>query len=154
MGGDSVTQSPASGGFWPAVLGFAAACTTAKTPTGPEMMGPARAPMAAPSVGNSASRWTASTVLMAAASAGRSAMAEPSRAAVRSSAAGGSHSLVIEAPYWATPHVVVDKMLELAKVQPTDIVYDLGCGDARSLVTAAQRYGARGFGDALERTAT
>lgn len=37
-------------------------------------------------------------------------------------------------------------MLELANVKSTDIVYDLGCGDARSLVTAAQRYGARGIG--------
>jgi len=48
--------------------------------------------------------------------------------------------------YWATPQPVVDKMLELARVQATDVIYDLGCGDARSLVTAAKRYGARGFG--------
>jgi SAM-dependent methyltransferase len=48
--------------------------------------------------------------------------------------------------YWATPQPVVDKMLELAKVKPTDVVYDLGCGDARSLVTAAKRYGAKGVG--------
>jgi hypothetical protein len=48
--------------------------------------------------------------------------------------------------YWATPQPVVDKMLELARVKASDVVYDLGCGDARSLVTAAQRYGARGVG--------
>jgi hypothetical protein len=48
--------------------------------------------------------------------------------------------------YWATPQPIVDKMLELARVKASDLVYDLGCGDARSLVTAAQRYGARGVG--------
>ena len=41
-------------------------------------------------------------------------------------------------------------MLELARVQATDVIYDLGCGDARSLVTAAKRYGARGFGFDLD----
>ena len=48
--------------------------------------------------------------------------------------------------YWATPQPVVDKMLALARVKADDVVYDLGCGDARSLVTAAQRYGAKGVG--------
>jgi len=36
--------------------------------------------------------------------------------------------------------------LELAEPKASDVIYDLGCGDARSLVTAARRYGARGFG--------
>ena len=45
-----------------------------------------------------------------------------------------------------TPNEVVDKMLELATVTPRDIVYDLGCGDGRIVVTAAQRYGARAVG--------
>jgi SAM-dependent methyltransferase len=48
--------------------------------------------------------------------------------------------------YWATPQPVVERMLELARVKSSDLVYDLGCGDARSLVTAAERYGARGVG--------
>jgi SAM-dependent methyltransferase len=48
--------------------------------------------------------------------------------------------------YWATPQPVVEKMLKLARVTENDVVYDLGCGDGRSLVTAAQRYGARGVG--------
>ena len=48
--------------------------------------------------------------------------------------------------YWATPQPVVQRMLELARVTSDDLVYDLGCGDARSLVTAATRYGARGVG--------
>jgi SAM-dependent methyltransferase len=37
-------------------------------------------------------------------------------------------------------------MLQLLAVQPTDIVYDLGCGDGRIVITAAKRYKARGVG--------
>jgi tRNA G37 N-methylase Trm5 len=48
--------------------------------------------------------------------------------------------------YWPTPQNVVDKMLELAEVKKNDVVYDLGCGDARILVTAAKKYGCKGFG--------
>ena len=45
-----------------------------------------------------------------------------------------------------TPNDVVSKMLELAQVTAKDIVYDLGCGDGRIVITAAQKYGARGVG--------
>ena len=45
-----------------------------------------------------------------------------------------------------TPNEVVDKMLEMAKVTPKDIVYDLGCGDGRIVITAAQKYGVRAVG--------
>jgi hypothetical protein len=48
--------------------------------------------------------------------------------------------------YWATPQPIVEKMLQIADVKASDLVYDLGCGDARSLVTAAMRYGAKGVG--------
>jgi len=48
--------------------------------------------------------------------------------------------------YVPTPQQVVDKMLELAQVTQTDVVYDLGCGDARIPVTAAKRYGCKAFG--------
>ena len=50
------------------------------------------------------------------------------------------------APYQATPPDVVDRMLTLAKVGPGDVVYDLGCGDGRIVIAAAQRFGARGVG--------
>ena len=40
----------------------------------------------------------------------------------------------------------IDGFFELASLSSSDVVYDLGCGDARSLVTAAQRYGAKGVG--------
>jgi SAM-dependent methyltransferase len=48
--------------------------------------------------------------------------------------------------FFATPQAVVDKMLELAQVTNQDVVYDLGCGDGRIVITAAKRYGARAFG--------
>ncbi|MCK4786026.1 MAG: hypothetical protein KAV87_19875, partial [Desulfobacteraceae bacterium] len=40
-----------------------------------------------------------------------------------------------------TPPGVVKKMLELAQVGPEDIVYDLGCGDARILMMAVKEFG-------------
>jgi SAM-dependent methyltransferase len=45
-----------------------------------------------------------------------------------------------------TPPAVVDAMLALAKVTSADVVYDLGSGDGRVVIAAAQRYGARGVG--------
>ncbi len=48
--------------------------------------------------------------------------------------------------FFPTPQPVVDKMLELARVTRSDIVYDLGCGDGRVVVTAAKRFGARAVG--------
>ena len=50
------------------------------------------------------------------------------------------------APFVPTPQDVVDRMLELAGVSENDVVYDLGCGDGRIVITAAERYGARGVG--------
>lgn len=49
-------------------------------------------------------------------------------------------------PYVPTPQEVVDKMLAMAKVTPNDFLIDLGSGDGRIVVTAAKKYGARGFG--------
>jgi SAM-dependent methyltransferase len=54
------------------------------------------------------------------------------------------------APYVATPMSVVERMLELAGVGGEDVVYDLGCGDGRIVVAAAERYGARGVGVDLD----
>jgi SAM-dependent methyltransferase len=45
-----------------------------------------------------------------------------------------------------TPQAVVDKMLELAEVKAGDVLYDLGCGDGRIVVTAAKRYGIKATG--------
>ncbi len=48
--------------------------------------------------------------------------------------------------YIPTPQVVVDAMLDIAEVKASDIVYDLGSGDGRIVITAAKKYGARGVG--------
>lgn len=50
------------------------------------------------------------------------------------------------APFVPTPQDVVDRMLELAKVTNNDVVFDLGCGDGRIVITAAKKFGARGVG--------
>lgn len=51
-----------------------------------------------------------------------------------------------DVPYVPTPQDVVDKMLEMAAVKEGEVVYDLGCGDGRIVITAAKRHGARGVG--------
>jgi len=48
--------------------------------------------------------------------------------------------------YVPTPQAVVDAMLKMANVSGKDVVYDLGCGDGRIPITAAQRFGAKGIG--------
>lgn len=48
--------------------------------------------------------------------------------------------------YVPTPNETVNAMLDLAGVTGVDTVYDLGCGDGRIVITAAQKYGARGVG--------
>lgn len=50
------------------------------------------------------------------------------------------------APYVPTPQDVVERMLAVAGVTSTDVVYDLGSGDGRLVITAAKKYGARGVG--------
>ena len=56
-----------------------------------------------------------------------------------------------DTPYVQTPQNVVDTMLKLARVRADDFVVDLGSGDGRLVITAAKRYGARGFGVDLDR---
>jgi protein-L-isoaspartate O-methyltransferase len=58
----------------------------------------------------------------------------------------GSAQTASLAPYVPTPPDVVDRMLTLAATRPGDTVYDLGCGDGRIVIAAAQRFGARGVG--------
>ena len=48
--------------------------------------------------------------------------------------------------YVPTPEDVVRGMLEMANVQKGDVVYDLGCGDGRTVIMAAKEFGARGVG--------
>lgn len=51
-----------------------------------------------------------------------------------------------DVPYVPTHETVVDEMLKIAEVSSDDVLYDLGSGDGRILITAAKRYGTRGVG--------
>ena len=80
-------------------------------------------------------------------SAATQATPTPSVAASPISAASPEGSRPkLDVPYVPTPESVVAKMLELAKVNKNDVVYDLGSGDGRIVITAAQEHGARGVG--------
>lgn len=52
----------------------------------------------------------------------------------------------LEVPFVPTPESVVAEMLKVANVKKGDVIYDLGSGDGRIVITAAQKYGARGVG--------
>jgi SAM-dependent methyltransferase len=52
----------------------------------------------------------------------------------------------LDVPYVPTRPSVVNAMLKLANVSSRDVVYDLGCGDGRIVITAAKQYGATGKG--------
>lgn len=52
----------------------------------------------------------------------------------------------LDVPYVPTPEPVVAQMLKMAQIRPGDVVYDLGSGDGRIVITAARQYGTRGVG--------
>jgi SAM-dependent methyltransferase len=68
------------------------------------------------------------------------ALLAPNRVAAR------EDMTVLDVPFVPTPMSVVDAMLDMAKVTGNDLVYDLGCGDGRIVIRAAERFGARGVG--------
>jgi precorrin-6B methylase 2 len=61
-------------------------------------------------------------------------------------ASSNEGTVQLDVPYVQTPQPVVDRMLELAAPTKDDVVYDLGSGDGRIVITAARRYGSRGVG--------
>lgn len=65
--------------------------------------------------------------------------------------ADGREPAVLFVVFAATPEDVVDRMLKMAEVTKDDVVYDLGCGDGRIVVTAAKKYGCRAVGYDLDR---
>jgi len=75
--------------------------------------------------------------------AARSGGGNGSRPVAEDDAASDKEPDVIFVP---TPQDVVDMMLHLARVKKEDLVYDLGCGDGRVVVTAAKRYGCKAVG--------
>lgn len=52
----------------------------------------------------------------------------------------------LDVPFVPTDEDVVEAMLELANVGPKDVLYDLGSGDGRILISAAKEWGTRGVG--------
>lgn len=65
-------------------------------------------------------------------------------------AQGNGPARQLDVPYVPTPQNVVDRMLQMASVGKNDVLYDLGCGDGRMVVTAARKYGAQGIGIDLD----
>lgn len=55
------------------------------------------------------------------------------------------------APVYPTPETVVDRMLMIAQVKPGETVYDLGCGDGRIVIAAAEKYKAKAVGIEIRR---
>lgn len=55
-------------------------------------------------------------------------------------------AFTLDVPYVPTPEIIVDEMLEMAQVNGEDVLYDLGSGDGRIPITAAQRFDTRGVG--------
>jgi len=78
-------------------------------------------------------------------SAGQLVLPSPEEIAV-----GDKTYRALDVIFVPTPQDVVEKMLELAEVKKSDLVYDLGCGDGRIVVTAAKKYGCRAVGYDLD----
>jgi SAM-dependent methyltransferase len=66
------------------------------------------------------------------------------------SQAGEQEKIKLDVPYEPSSEDVVEVMLQLARVNKDDFVYDLGCGDGRIVIEAARRVGARGIGVDLD----
>lgn len=64
--------------------------------------------------------------------------------------AAAAQEALSPAPFITTPDQVVQRMLELAGTRPADLVVDLGSGDGRIVIAAAQEFGARGLGIELD----
>ncbi|HKU13051.1 MAG TPA: class I SAM-dependent methyltransferase [Steroidobacteraceae bacterium] len=76
------------------------------------------------------------------------ALAASSASAAEQAATGPKQKLDVW--YVPTPHEIVDRMLDIAKVRAGDVVYDLGCGDGRMVIAAAKKFGTRGVGVDLD----
>lgn len=75
-------------------------------------------------------------------------LVRPPQASAQSTVAPDISQEVV--PYVPTPMKVVQRMLELAKVSRNDVLYDLGSGDGRVVIMAAQKFGARAVGVELD----
>jgi SAM-dependent methyltransferase len=74
----------------------------------------------------------------------------PGQRAVPQVISAGQEKVKLDVPYEPSSEEVVKAMLEIAQVGKNDLVYDLGCGDGRIVIAAAQKVGARGIGVDLD----
>lgn len=91
---------------------------------------------------NSTIHWLNTALLLAFLLSVKGANAAETAAATEAPAATQEPDVV----YVPTPQPLVDRMLQLAEVKEGDVVYDLGCGDGRIVVTAAKKYGVKAIG--------
>jgi SAM-dependent methyltransferase len=77
-------------------------------------------------------------------------VALPGQRAVSQVVSDGQEKIKLDVPYEPSSEEIVGTMLEIAKVGKNDLVYDLGCGDGRIVIAAAQKAGARGVGVDLD----
>jgi SAM-dependent methyltransferase len=74
----------------------------------------------------------------------------PRQGAVSQVISGGKEEIKLDVPYEPSSEGVIGAMLEIAEVGKNDLVYDLGCGDGRIVIAAAQKKGSRGVGVDLD----
>jgi SAM-dependent methyltransferase len=74
----------------------------------------------------------------------------PGQRAVPQVISDGQEKIRLDVPYEPSSEEVIEAMLEIAQVGKKDLVYDLGCGDGRIVIAAAQKAGARGVGVDLD----
>ena len=94
---------------------------------------------------SSRSNWITAVALALSLSTGAPAQAQDSKN-TKPSPEAPAPSKKPDVIYVPTPQEAVEKMLELAKIKPGDVLYDLGCGDGRIVATAAKRFGIRAVG--------
>ncbi|MCC6533734.1 MAG: class I SAM-dependent methyltransferase [Burkholderiales bacterium] len=84
--------------------------------------------------------------LIAAALAGAARAEQPQPASLHIAQAAAPAARTPDVIFVPTPQSVVDEMLKVANVKKGDVLYDLGSGDGRIVITAAKRFGVRGIG--------
>jgi ribosomal protein L11 methylase PrmA len=85
-------------------------------------------------------------ILVLALHAVRRGLASGAAALIALALAGPAPGAQSSVPYVPTPQEVVERMLDMGKVGPHDYLIDLGSGDGRIVVTAARKFGTRGYG--------
>jgi len=128
-----------------ALVSASASASCSRTPDRDPSLAASTTTASAPTPASAAPTASAAPAGSAAASAAPPASAAPS--AVASATAEEPPTRAPDIEYVPTPENVVEKMMEAAKIGKDDVLYDLGCGDGRIVITAAKKFGikAKGF---------